>query len=158
MDQTVYISSKNTATFRCPACGRTKIADVSQYVVSGKKIAVNCTCVCSHRFRCRLEFRKQYRKAVRFPGKFACLDEQETPDSGLMTVVDISSSGVKLQLNVPRPLAVGAALRVEFHLDNRQRTLISRRVIVRNVSGTLVGASFHPDDADDRELGFYLMS
>jgi hypothetical protein len=32
-----------------------------------------------------------------------------------------------------------------------------KRVIVRNVSGLYVGASFHPNEMDDPALGFYLM-
>jgi hypothetical protein len=34
---------------------------------------------------------------------------------------------------------------------------MEKRVIVRNVSGLYVGASFHPNEPDDPALGFYLM-
>ncbi len=157
MDQTVFISSNNTATFRCPQCGKAKTSDVSRYAVTDQKITVNCTCTCGHRFRCRLEKRKQYRKGANLPGKFTLLGEDGPADTGLVKVVDISTTGLKLKMTVPRAFPVGAKLLVEFRLDDRKRTPMEKRVIVRNVSGTLVGAAFHPNEPDDPALGFYLM-
>ncbi|MGA6926910.1 MAG: PilZ domain-containing protein [Desulfosarcina sp.] len=157
MDQTVFISSNNTATFRCPACGKSKTADVSQYAATDKKITVNCTCACGHHFRGRLEKRKQYRKGADLPGKFTLLGENGPEDTGLVKVVDISSTGLKLKMAVPRTLPVGARLLVEFRLDDRKRTPMQKRVIVRNVVGLHVGVSFHPNEMDDPALGFYLM-
>ena len=157
MDQTVFISSNNTATFRCPECGQAKTADVSQHAASNKKITVTCTCVCGHKFRCRLEKRRQYRKAVNLPGKFILLGKDGPADTGLMTIVDISTTGLKFKTTVPREFPAGTELRVEFSLDDRNRTLMEKRVIVRNVNGPNVGASFHPSEAEDPALGFYLM-
>jgi hypothetical protein len=157
MDQTVFISSKNTATFRCPQCGQTKTADVSQHAASDKKITVTCTCVCGHTFRCRLEKRRQYRKGTNLSGKFTLLGERGAKDTGLTKIVDISTTGLKLKMSVPRDFPTGTELRVEFNLDDRNRTPMEKRVIVRNVSGLHVGVSFHPSEEDDPALGFYLM-
>lgn len=157
MDQTVFIASNNTATFRCPQCGKAKIADVSRYATTDKKITVNCTCVCGHQFRCRLEKRRQYRKGANLPGKFTRIGKDGPEDTGLVNIVDISTTGLKLKMTVPRDFPIGTVLRVAFHLDDRNRTPMEKRVIVRNVSGLFVGASFHPNDAEDSALGFYLM-
>lgn len=158
MEQTVFISSNNTATFRCPQCGKAKITDVSQYAATDQKITVNCNCACGHHFRCRLEKRKQYRKGADMPGRFTLLSEGGGPeDSGLMKVVDISTTGLKLKMTVARDFPIGANLLVEFHLADRKRTPMKKRVIIRNVSGPFVGVSFHPSESDDPALGFYLM-
>lgn len=157
MEHTVFISKNNTATFRCPKCGHSKTTDVSQYASSDKKISVNCTCACGHQFRCRLEKRKQYRKGADLPGKFTLLGKNGPEDTGLAKVVDLSTTGLKLKMTVPRNFPIGAKLLVEFHLDDRKRTPMEKRVIVRNVSGLYVGASFHPNEPDDPALGFYLM-
>ena len=157
MNQTVFISKNNTATFRCPQCGQTKIADVSRYATTDEKITVNCTCACGHHFRCRLEKRKQYRKGADLPGRFTLLGENGPEDTGLAKVVDLSTTGLKLKMNVPRTFPVGAKLLVEFRLDDHKRTPMEKRVIVRNVSGLYVGTSFHPNELDDPALGFYLM-
>jgi hypothetical protein len=157
MDQTVFISSNNTATFRCPQCGKTKTADVNQHATSNKKITVTCTCVCGHQFRCRLEKRRQYRKAVNFPGRFKLIGKDGPEDTGLMTIEDISTTGLKFKTTVSRDFPTGTELLVEFSLDDHNRTPIEKRVIVRNVSGLFVGVSFHPKELDDPALGFYLM-
>lgn len=157
MDQTVFISSNNTATFRCPQCGKAKTADVSQHASTEKKITVNCTCVCGHQFRCRLEKRKQYRKGSDLPGRFIFRGEDGSEDTGLVKVVDLSTTGLKLKLTVPRVFPIGARLLVEFRLDDRKRTPMEKHVIIRNVSGLYVGASFLPNELDDPALGFYLM-
>ncbi|MBC2710090.1 MAG: PilZ domain-containing protein [Desulfosarcina sp.] len=157
MDQTVFISNNNTATFHCPQCGKSKTTDVSRYASTDKKITVKCTCACGHRFRCRLEKRKQYRKYADMPGKFTLLGKGGPEDTGLVKVVDISTTGLKLKMTVPRTFPIGAKLLVEFFLDDRKRTPMEKRVIVRNVSGLYVGASFHPNEPDDPALGFYLM-
>ncbi len=157
MNQTVFISSNNTATFRCPKCDLAKVVDVSNYAATDKKITVTCTCSCGHRFRCRLEKRKQYRKGADLPGRFTLVGKDGAEDTGLVKVVDISTTGLKMHLNVSRSFPIGAELRVEFRLDDRKRTPMEKRVIVRNVSGSYVGASFHPSEPDDPALGFYLM-
>jgi hypothetical protein len=122
---------------------------VSRYAATGKKVTVNCTCACGHQFRCRLEKRKQYRKGSDLPGKFTLLGEDGSRDSGLVKVVDLSTTGVKLKMTVPRVFPIGANLLIEFRLDDRKRTPMEKRVIVRNVSGLYVGASFHPNEMDD---------
>jgi len=157
MVQKVYISSSNTATFQCPACGTVKTADVSQYANATQTISVNCSCPCGHTFRCRLEKRKQYRQGADLPGKFIVMGEHGPEDTGLIKIVDLSATGMKLQMTVPREFPLGAELMVEFRLDDRERTQMKKRVTVRNVSGLFVGCAFHPNELDDPALGFYLM-
>ena len=130
---------------------------MSTYATFGKKVTVTCTCGCGHRFRCRLENRRQYRKGVDLPGRFTLQGADGTEDTGLVRVVDISATGLQMQLTVARSFSVGAELVVEFRLDDRKRTPIRKRVIVRNVRGQSVGASFHPNELDDPALGFYLL-
>ena len=95
---------------------------LSQYATFSKKVTVTCTCGCGHRFRCRLENRRQYRKGVDLPGRFTLLGEDGTKDTGLVRVVDISATGLQMQLTVARSFSVGAELIIEFRLDDRKRT------------------------------------
>jgi hypothetical protein len=75
-----------------------------------------------------------------------------------MTVEDISSTGMKLKLNAPQGFTVGDHMEVDFSLDDKHRTLIKKRVIVRNIIGPFVGVEFGPAEALDKALGFYLFS
>jgi len=158
MIQKVFITSKNTATFVCPECGNTSIANVSKYASIDKKVTVNCKCICGHNFKVSLEKRRQYRKSTDLPGVYYYDMGRGDTDKGNMRVVDVSSNGLKLKLNVERHFNGGDRLRVEFHLDDKRRTYIKKEVIVRNVYKNLVGTSFSPTEGDDPALGFYLMS
>jgi predicted RNA-binding Zn-ribbon protein involved in translation (DUF1610 family) len=158
MTQKVFITSKNTATFVCPECGNTSIVDVSKYATIDKKVTVKCRCTCSHNFTVALEKRRQYRKETNLPGVYYFDMGHGDVDKGNMQVVDISSNGLKLKLSVERKFDNGDRLRVEFHLDDKRRTLVRKEVIVRNVFKNLVGTSFSPSQGDDPSLGFYLMS
>ena len=154
----VFISSSNTATFVCPACGNVTTANVSKYAALDKRVTVRCRCNCGNHFSVSLEKRRQYRKTTDLPGTFYCRLASGETDKGSMRVVDISGKGLKLQLNVERPFKVGETLRVEFHLDDNRRTFMEKQVIVRSVKRNLVGTSFAPTEGDDPNLGFYLMS
>jgi hypothetical protein len=158
MTQKVFITSNDTATFVCPECGNTSVVNVSKYASLNTRVTVNCKCICGHHFRVSLEKRRQYRKSTDLPGVYFYDMGHGDVDKGIMRVVDISSNGLKLKLNVERRFKKGERLRVEFHLDDKRRTYIDREVIVRNVRQNLVGTSFLPAEGDDPALGFYLMS
>jgi hypothetical protein len=156
--QKIFITSKNKATFVCPQCGNVTTADVSKYAAISKPVTVKCRCKCGHYFEVSLEKRRQFRKATDLPGMYYYQTKNGDIDRGTMRVVDISSKGLKLNLNVERKFEVGEPLRVEFHLDDKRRTFMDKKVIVRNVKGNLVGTSFAPSEGADANLGFYLMS
>jgi predicted RNA-binding Zn-ribbon protein involved in translation (DUF1610 family) len=158
MVQKVFISSHNTATFVCPQCGNVTTVNVAKYAAMDKKITVHCTCNCGHHFSVSLEKRQQYRKSTDLPGMYFHRLQNGEMDKGIMRVVDISSKGLKLKLNVERNFNIGETLRVEFHLDDKRRTYVQKEVIVRNVFKNLVGTAFAPTEGDDPNLGFYLMS
>ncbi len=158
MSQKVFITSHNTAAFVCPQCGNVTTTNVAKYAAIQQRVTVNCKCSCGHHFTVSLEKRRQYRKGTDLPGMYFYRMQNGDQDKGIMRVVDISSTGLKLKLNVERKFKIGAMLRVEFHLDDKRRTFIEKRVVVRNVQKNLVGTSFAPTEGDDPNLGFYLMS
>lgn len=158
MNQKVFISSKNTATFVCPQCGNTTVANVAKYAATHKKVTVKCNCTCGHLYSVSLEKRRQYRKTTDLPGFYFFLRNNGDTLKGSMRVVDISSNGFKLRLSVETKFNAGDQLRVEFYLDDKRHTFIKREVLVRNVRKNLVGTSFAPNQGDEPALGFYLMS
>jgi hypothetical protein len=153
----VYISPSNTATIVCPRCEKTKTVDVGQYVQMNQTVRVKSKCTCGHEWTSVLEKRRQYRKAVSFPGVYKQLEQGREVDQGIMTVVDLSLTGLKLKLNVKRNFKLDARLLVEFHLDDSRRTLMRKNVDVKNVSGLYVGVAFSRTEQQDPALGFYLM-
>jgi hypothetical protein len=158
MTQKVYVTSKQMATFSCPQCARSKTVDVSKYATIDKVVKVNVKCPCGHTYKTILEKRRQYRKESNLPGTYVHFIDGRPQNRGLMTVKDLSTSGVKLKLNVKQNFAIGDQMQIEFHLDDSHRTLIKKTVIIRNQHEQFIGAEFAPYEVVDKALGFYLFS
>ena len=78
---------------------------------------------------------------------------------GLMTVKDLSTSGLKIQINdstqlYSRRCCSGLNLASMIAIE----PLIKKKVIVRNIVGQNMGTEFAPTEAIDKALGFYLFS
>jgi transcription elongation factor Elf1 len=146
------------ATFTCPQCNRSKTVDVSKYAAIDKMVKVNVKCPCGNAYKAILEKRKQYRKETNLPGTYVHFIDGQPQNRGPMTVRDLSTSGMKLQLNVNQNFALGDQMQVEFHLDDAQRTLIKKTVIIRNQREQFIGVELAPFEAVDKALGFYLFS
>lgn len=158
MTEKVYITNQQMATFVCPECSRSKTVNVSEYTNLDKLIKVNVKCPCGHAYTAILEKRKQYRKKTNLPGTFIHFVEGRPVNRGVMNVEDISATGLKLRLNSTLNCTVGDYLDVEFNLDDRNRALIKKHVIIRNITGSNLGVEFGPAEALDKALGFYLFS
>ena len=158
MTEKVYITSKKMATFICPICQKSKTVDVSKYASLDKIVKVKVTCPCGYAYTSILEKRKKYRKETNLPGSFVHFVDGRQVGGGLMNVKDLSTSGLKIHTNVQHSCTVGDVVLVEFSLDDVHRTLIKKKVIVRNVIGQNIGTEFAPTEAIDKALGFYLFS
>jgi hypothetical protein len=158
MTEKVYITSKQMATFICPQCQKSKTVNVSQYGGLDKIVRVHVKCPCGYAYTAILEKRKKYRKETNLPGSYEHFADGRKVDRGLMTVKDVSTTGMKLKMSTHHRCTVGDLIRVEFHLDDTHRTLITKKVIVRNIKGPEIGTEFAPTEAVDKALGFYLFS
>jgi hypothetical protein len=158
MIEKVYITSKQMATFVCPNCEKSKTVNVSQYADLDKIVKVNVKCPCGHMYTTILEKRKKYRKETKLHGSYTRIVDGKEVESGLMMVRDLSTTGMKLKINGHHGCAVGDVIQVEFHLDDNQRSLIKKKVIIRNINGTEIGTGLAPTEALDKALGFYLFS
>lgn len=156
MLQKVYLTSNNKAAFNCPQCGSATLNDVSKYAALNQPITLNCRCKCKHQFKVTLEKRHYFRKETNLPGKFSYRHPNGELDKGLMRVVNISLSGVKLELDVTRSFRGGENLLISFHLDDKNNSLYEREVIICHVDHNFVGAAFVYDRYEDPYLGYYL--
>lgn len=149
----IFVSRENKANFTCPKCTKTKTVDVSRLVMENKKLNIRVRCACGHVYPLLLDRRRFYRKMTRLPGIFK-LDQnmKEFP----MTVSNLSRFGVEFKSSESGNLKIGDLIEVEFRLDDKSRSMIRKKVIIKKLVGTSVGAEFcHPDDYD-KVLGFYL--
>ncbi|MCP4693692.1 MAG: PilZ domain-containing protein [Desulfobacterales bacterium] len=159
MVEKVFITAKNTATFVCPKCHRTKTINVEKHETLSTADRVKVKCPCGHAYSAKLERRKQYRRETDLPGSFYHLRSGVKVDKGVLIVKDISRTGLKIKLNIKRPIDIDDKLLVEFHLDDNKRSLVKKEAVVRKISGLELGVEFtlvDPSDINDKMLGFYL--
>lgn len=161
MIQKVFVTANNTAVFECPKCNKTKMVNVSKYKMIEKAVRIKVNCPCGNSYPVFLERRKHYRKSANFPGKFVLYQADNKIDTGMMRVIDVSRSGLKLKMNVKREFSIGDRLMVEFTLDDQKRSTVKKEVVVRKVADDIVGVEFvsvSASDPSDSALGFYLMN
>jgi hypothetical protein len=153
MMQPVFVNSENKAIFTCPKCTKAKTVDISKLDIEKKKLNIRVKCTCGHIYPVVLERRKFYRKKTSLPGVF--ISEQNMKEFS-MTVTNISRFGLEFNSSESEKLKVGDRIGVEFRLDDKSRSLIRKKIIIRKIEGKTVGAEFSFPDEYDKTLGFYL--
>jgi len=156
MFEKVYITSDQMANFVCPKCGRSKRVDVSRYANLDRLVNVKVKCPCGYAYTSLLEKRKKYRRATNLHGSYIRIIAGKEMSQGLMTVKNLSATGMKLHVGCNHGCEVGDALQVEFHLDDTQRSLIIKQVVVRNIYPSEIGTELAPTETVDKAIGFYL--
>jgi len=157
--QKVFISSDNTITFKCPKCNQPRTVDMSNFKNLEKAERVKVKCACGNTYYALIEKRKQFRKKTNFPGTFTHIVSGIPKDKGTLLVTNVSRTGLKIKLNSKREFFVGDNIIVEFHLDDRNRSLIKKECVIKKILGLEFGIEFisvHPSDPNDRAIGFYM--
>jgi len=157
----IFTNTDNTATFKCPKCETAKIVDVTKYINSPKKTKLKAKCGCGHSYEVFLDKRKNFRKETNLPGVYKYSVNGQAPNqgpehAGTMTVLDISTTGLRLKVNAMPRFKVGDMLNLEFTLDDKNRSEIRKRVIVRNLRGFTIGVELDTAQAKSEPLAFYL--
>ena len=156
MSAKIFVNVENLAAFKCPECGLTRTEDMTPHQSLGKTINTKCNCKCGHTFFVTviMEKRKYYRKETNLPGEFSTLTSKA---AGLMTVKNISLSGLRFKLNESKELKVGDRVNVEFTLDDKQRSLIQKEAEIKFIKELNIDAEFTNIELYGR-LGPYLFS
>lgn len=157
MIEKVYITREQTAAFTCPMCQMSKIVDVSKFVMLDRTAKINARCPCGHTFTSLLERRTHYRKETNLTGSFVRLVAGKPAGQGEMIVRDLSLSGMKLEVYENFDFSEGDVMETVFRLDDEKRTLVKRKVVIRNIKNSYIGTAFFQTEIEDKTLGFYLM-
>ncbi|MEE8377576.1 MAG: PilZ domain-containing protein [Candidatus Aminicenantaceae bacterium] len=157
MSEKAFVSSRNVVTLTCSKCSKSKTVDVSKFMDHATEVKIRAKCSCGNILRITLDRRKFYRKITNLPGVY--ISEKEGT-RGQITVIDLSMGGLKFKVNVKPAFSVHDQLLVEFHLDNKSRSLIREWVIVRSIVDLQVGTkfvSFDPAGSTEKNIHFYLL-
>jgi len=149
----VFVRSDNTATLVCPACSKPKNISVASFKDKCHFLKVRCPC--EHLFRVHLDFRQHYRKPVNLTGNYVCV-KPPGRGGGRMTISDISLGGVGMSVEEIHDLQVGCLLDITFNLDDRKKTLLKKKGVIRSINGNFIGCQFADKDLYEKEIGFYL--
>ena len=161
MTQKVYVTPNYTAVFECPQCKNSRSVDVSKFKKIEKEVKIKVNCPCGHSYPVILERRRHYRKPVNLAGTYLFLVPGGPAKKKMLTVKDLSRSGLKIKVSEKPDFDVGDKVLVEFHLDDNRRSLIKKEAIVRTISDLHIGLEFssmNSSDPGDKALGFYLFS
>jgi len=148
----LYVNSSNQAFIICPKCSFSKVAQIE--VTNTPQRILKLKCKCGHSFRVQLEFRQYARKETRLNGLFTFVDKPE--DCLPVKIVNLSRGGVCFEASLPHDFEIGAKGILKFALDDKTRTVIEKKIIVKYISSGQIGCEFIDTREYDRAFGFYL--
>ena len=180
----ISVNSENIAVITCPKCHKSKPVDMSKYIAIDGLVRFTTTCRCGHSWNAILDKRDKLRKKATLSGSYTNLTPGKEGHKGVMTILDISRSGIKAKINRTRmkvkdhdlsleakestfdyeiqdssdDLDLDDIILVEFHLDNVKSSRISRKAVIRWIDLPYVGVEFTSTPIFDADLGYYMMS
>lgn len=147
-----FVKANNTATIVCPSCRKAKNIHTSQVQASHRAFKVRCSC--NTTFRVQLDSRKHYRKPVNLPGNYKII--RGGFGGGVMHVHNISMGGVGFTVSGAHQLKPGQTVTLDFQLTDKNKTQLSKKVLVKSVNGNNIGSEFSRDQIINKALGFFL--
>jgi len=98
---------------------------------------------------------KKFGKIVSLSGNFKHL---KTGEFGRIRVIQVSLSAVGFRISKSHSIQVNDFLDIRFNLDDIKRTLIKRRIVVRELKDNYIYADFCNPPPYAKNLGFYIFS
>lgn len=149
--QRVYPAENGQALITCPHCMKRTTVNATHYMDSHKILKVGCKC--GQMFPVVFDTRQFYRKKMALRGHYKKL---ATDDPELITIEDLSFTGIKFRTRFSHTIQIDDVLTVEFFLDNKQHSHIIKTIRVMHVRGKEIGAEFRERQAYSTELTYYL--
>ena len=73
-----------------------------------------------------------------------------------MTVINLSKDGIGFSVSGMHNIRVGQTANVDFVLDNRKSTRITKEVVIKTIDNNRIGCEFLSHQAFEKDFGFYL--
>ncbi|NOX33174.1 MAG: HDOD domain-containing protein [Deltaproteobacteria bacterium] len=99
--------------------------------------------------------RRALGKPVSLGGEFIRL---KTRESGHIRVEKLSMLTIGFRISKSHRIKVNDFLDIHFILDDIKKSIVERRVVVREIKGNLINADFYNPPPYAKNLGFYLMN
>lgn len=137
----VALNDQKEGIFICPACNNAVTRDLSKVSHVQTAIRIKCKCKCGHVFRVLVERRRNIRKSVNLVG-MCYYNNLGNTQKRLIKILDVSTTGLQFSINDLPAFKVGKQIIVEFKLDDRERTEIKEKGIVKRIQSKNVGLRF----------------
>jgi len=151
----VHVRDDNTATLICPGCGVVKHIAADKFKQGRHTITVQCRC--QQTFSVQFDFRRHYRKQVSLPGTYVIISPGGI-GGGIIHLNNLSRGGVGFTVSGLHRIEPNQKLQIEFQLNDKKKTTIKKRALVKSVQQNLVGCQFEADGEMEKDLGFFLKS
>lgn len=151
--QKSFVKTNDTASIRCPDCALVKSIAVGKFRNSRHTLKTRCSC--GSTFLVALDFRRHYRKPTKIIGLYSLIAPPSN-GGGQMQVNNISRSGVAFSVSGQHTIQVGQKVLLNFRLDDRKQTELTKKVLVKNIRDNSIGCEFINPNQIGKDLGFYL--
>jgi len=151
--QKSFVKTNDTASIRCPECALVKNIAVGKF--RNNRHTLKTRCSCGNTFLVALDFRKHYRKPTNITGMYSLVGSSSR-GGGQMQVNNISRSGLAFSISGHHSIQIGQQALLNFKLDNKKQTELTKKVIVKNIRDNNIGCEFLNQGQIGKDLGFYL--
>ena len=164
MQVIIHSGPKGRAFMHCPQCGASKRISTSSYRVINQAAGIELTCpTCGHKYKALINYRDFYRKKTNLRGIYTIATTEidqafDFETTSVVTIGNISRTGIGFKMKNTINVEIGDVLKVRFILDDKRKSIVEKKAIVKRIDKNLVGAEFaRAIDYRDKELAFYLM-
>jgi len=148
------LKTDGTAIVECPGCQRKfKIkAPALEEIAKGYKISGKCPC--GESFIIYFDRRRNPRLDLELSGAY---HHDKHQYRGLITVRDISLSGIGIELNTERTMLQGDRVTLRFNLNDEHKSFIDKKAVIRRKQRkTYFGLEFEAETSSIDPLYSYL--
>lgn len=158
MIQKLFVNKNGQIHLSCPKCDKSRHKNVSKYMALSldQAIQFNYNCPCGNSFSVMVERRRSVRKKVNFKGKLIYNRQEYNVLVFDIVVLDISRFGLKIRLIDKFNIREGQKIDVKFQLDDKTKSNVSKKAVVRNVEPPNIGVEF-PSGSHYDKFGAYIL-
>lgn len=152
---TVHVRDNNTATLICPHCGEVRHINADTFQHGRHLMTVRCRC--QQTYTLLLNFRRHFRKQTNLQGTYQIVSNGAV-GGGIIEIKNISRGGLGFTVSGLHRIEKGQELEIVFQLDDKNKTVLKKRVIVKSVAQNCIGCQFIANTEMEKALGFFLQN
>ena len=150
----IKVSGDGTVVIRCPHCGIKRKVSVDKF--RGKKHTLKPRCSCGKSFITYLDFRSNSRRQTDLYGTYNM--KSNSGDRGNAVIANLSKNDICFTVTGIHNIQIGQEGLIDFVLDNRKSTRLTKEIIIKSVKDNRIGCTFDAHQPFEKDFEFYLQS